>query len=419
MTRTTSPRNFLYCKRSEFLFVMDNQWLFFCVAAFFLVTQTGIQGIGLNYGLLGDNLPTPDKVIALLKSRNIQKIRLFDPNHDVLNALEGSEIELVLGVLNQDLNQLANDPSFATTWVKTNVIPYTPTVHFKYISAGNEVIPGPLAAYVLPAMKNLVGALKAANLEISVTTCVSTQVLGSSYPPSNGSFSEAVAPDMVSITGFLEANQSSLLVNIYPYFAYASDPANIRLDYALFTATDVVATDGEMGYKNLFDAMVDAVYAALEKAGGSNVEIVVAESGWPSAGNGDIATIKNAGNYVNGLIGHVASGAGTPRRPGKVVETYLFAIFNEDLKPAGTEQNFGLYYPDMTEDEWKIDLERRLAEKDAQFEVQQEHIRRLESMLQMVIDGQTRGRAPVDQVSPVEEGGGSTHFSDIDRDPRA
>ncbi|KAF8389449.1 hypothetical protein HHK36_026144 [Tetracentron sinense] len=328
---------------------MDYQMLFFCVVAFFLVTQTGIQGIGVNYGLLGDNLPTPDKVIALLQSRNIQKIRLFDPNHDVLNALEGSGIEVVLGVLNQDLNQLATDPSFATIWVNTHVIPYASTVHFKYVSAGNEVIPGPLSMYVLPAMQNLVNALRSANLGIPVTTCVSTQVLGSSYPPSNGVFSEDVAPNMVPITRFLEANQSPLLVNIYPYFAYASDPVNIRLDYALFTAADVVVTDVYMGYRNLFDAIVDAAYVALEKAGGASVEIVVAESGWPSAGNGDIATIGNAESYVNGLIDHIESGVGTPRRPGRVVETYLFAMFNEDLKPAGTEQNFGLYYPDMTE----------------------------------------------------------------------
>ncbi|XP_010277204.1 PREDICTED: putative glucan endo-1,3-beta-glucosidase GVI [Nelumbo nucifera] len=328
---------------------MAHLCLFFTIMVFLLVTQpTGIQGVGVNYGLLGDNLPTPDKVIALLQSRSIQNVRIFDPNADVLKALQGSSLQVIVGVRNQDLQQLSTDASVATNWVRTNVIPYASTVSFKYISAGNEVIPGPLAAYVLSAMKNLDGALKAAGLSIPVTTCVSMQVLASSYPPSQGVFSESASP-MGPITVFLEANQSPLLVNVYPYFAYNGDSKNIQLGYALLTSTNVVTVDGSLRYDNIFYAMVDAVYAALEKAGGPNVEVVVSETGWPSAGNGNIATTANARSYINNLIGHVSAGSGTPRRPGKALETYLFAIFNENLKPAGEEQNFGIYYPNMTE----------------------------------------------------------------------
>ncbi|KAL2540162.1 Glucan endo-1 [Abeliophyllum distichum] len=94
--------------------------------------------------------------------------------------------------------------------------------------------------------------------------------------------------------------------------------------------------------------MVDSVYSALEKVGGSTIDIVVSETGWPSAGNTD-ATVENAKTYANNLVSHVASGQGTPKRPGKALETYIFAMFNENLKPAGFERNFGLYYPDMTE----------------------------------------------------------------------
>ena len=108
--------------------------------------------------------------------------------------------------------------------------------------------------------------------------------------------------------------------------------------------------DGELEYKNLFDAITDAVYSALERAGGgASVKVVVTESGWPSKENGDTATIENAWMYNNKLIEHVSAGGGTPKRPGEAIEAYLFAIFNEDLKPIGTEQNFGLFYPNTTE----------------------------------------------------------------------
>ncbi|KAK7860838.1 putative glucan endo-1 [Quercus suber] len=38
------------------------------------------QGVGVNYRLLGDNLPVPEAAIGLLKSRNITKVWIFEPN---------------------------------------------------------------------------------------------------------------------------------------------------------------------------------------------------------------------------------------------------------------------------------------------------------------------------------------------------
>ncbi|KAJ6812411.1 putative glucan endo-1,3-beta-glucosidase GVI [Iris pallida] len=313
----------------------------------FFVSLPGADAIGVNYGMMGNNLPTPEQVVSLYKSRNIANMRLFYPDSNVLNALKNSGLGVVLGTFTDDLQKLATSPSFAAEWVNTNVVPFASSVNFRYITAGNEVIPGGSASSVLPAIKNLVAALGNANLKIPVTTAVATNVLAESSPPSNGVFGSLSV--MSPLVEYLQANSVPLHVNVYPYIAYADNFPSIRLDYALFTANGVVVQDGQLGYSSLFDAIVDATYSALEKAGGPNVEVVVSESGWPSGGGATGATIENAKTYNNNLIAHVQKNVGTPKKPGKNIETYVFAMFNENQKPAGTEQHFGLFNPDMTE----------------------------------------------------------------------
>ncbi|KAK7857711.1 glucan endo-1 [Quercus suber] len=83
-------------------------------------------------------------------------MRIYDPNQAVLQALSGSNIEVMLGVPNSDLPSLAN-PSNAQAWVQRNVLNFWPSVRFRYIAIGNEVSPvnggtAGLAQFVLPAL---------------------------------------------------------------------------------------------------------------------------------------------------------------------------------------------------------------------------------------------------------------------------
>ncbi|KAL9270063.1 Glucan endo-1,3-beta-glucosidase-like protein [Drosera capensis] len=310
--------------------------------------QLGAGEIGIDYGLLGDNLPPPEKVICLIKAMNFKKVRIYDPNLNVLSALGGSGLQVMVGVRNEDIQAIALSPGLATRWVK-DLIQNAHDVEFSCISVGNEIIPGDLATFVLPAMQNIDLALKSANLKVPVSTVVSMAVLGTSYPPSSASFESSISSSMVDIVNFLSTNGYPFLVNVYPYFAYASDPVNIPLDYAIFGSNSSAVMDGTLSYQNLFDAMVDSVYYALDRASAQNVKIIVAETGWPSAGNGDKTTITNAMTYNQNLLKRVLFGKGTPKMPGVEVEAYIFAMFNEDLKPEGVEQNWGLFYPNLTE----------------------------------------------------------------------
>ncbi|KAF7040088.1 hypothetical protein CFC21_050012 [Triticum aestivum] len=303
---------------------------------------TRAASVGVCYGMSANNLPPPSTVVGMLRDNGFNSVRLYAPDRDALAALAGTGIGVIVGAPNYVLPELAASGSAAAAWVRANIAAH-PDVSFRYLTVGNEVA-GSDTQYLVPAMENVHGALAAAGLgdAVKVTTAISQATIAVHVPPSAGEFADESKPFLLPVLQFLERTGAPLLANLYPYFVYTYKAAgDMDVGFMLFTAPGTVVQDGEYGYQNMFDASVDAVHAAVERLGVSGVDVVVSETGWPSAG-GEEASVENARTYNQNLVGHV--GKGTPRRPWKV-ETYVFSLFNENLKEAGVEQNWGLFYP--------------------------------------------------------------------------
>nr|BAM28611.1 beta-1,3-glucanase [Nepenthes alata] len=316
------------------------------LALLFATTNTGASQIGTCFGMRADNLQPLPAVVAQYNRHNIERMRIYGPNPSLSQALSGSGIELMLGVLNQDLQHIASSQSNANSWVQDNIGAY-PNVHFRYVAVGNEIRPNfnngaaQYAPYVLPAMQNLQKAINQMGYggRIKVSTAMEMGIAINTSPPSAGQFDPSISNYINPIVSFMRDNGSPLLLNCYPYFAYAYS-STIDLSFALFTSTGTVVHDGQYAYQNLFDAMVDSIYSALEKAGCPSVAIVVSESGWPTMGDKG-TSIDNAKTYNNNLIQNVKKG--TPKRPGAYLETYIFDMYNEDLKTPEREKHWGLF----------------------------------------------------------------------------
>uniref|UniRef100_A0A2N9EHC2 glucan endo-1,3-beta-D-glucosidase n=1 Tax=Fagus sylvatica TaxID=28930 RepID=A0A2N9EHC2_FAGSY len=313
--------------------------------------------VGVNYGRLGNDLPSPTAVVDFLtKNLNyaIPLVRIFDADIEVLEAFRGTNLVVTVGVLNEEIIPIASSLDVAKNWVNDHIARFNGPngVRFRYITVGNEAIPGIFASSIPQAMKNIYQALRSAGLPdyIQVTTVLSATVLGQNYPPSIGTFSPNISNIMDEVSNFVYDIGSPLLYNAYPYYAIVSEPTQISLDFALFRSQTPVVIDGNYQYYNLFDAMVDAFVAAMVRAvGKEDVKVVVSETGWPTEGDEPYTTIDNANIYNNNLREHVMRVGRTPRRADLNLEAYIFAMFNENLKPDLVEQNWGTFYPNFTE----------------------------------------------------------------------
>nr|ACN27215.1 unknown [Zea mays] len=218
--------------------------------------------IGVNYGQIANNLPSPAQVSWLLRSMRVSKVKLYDADPNVLRAFLGTGVEFVVGIGNEYVPAMVS-PAAAQAWLQQHVVPYLRSgARITCVTVGNEVFKGndtALQAAVLPAMQSVHRALGALGLQgrINVTTAHSLDVMGVSFPPSAGAFAPAALAHLQPFLSFLSATRSPFLINCYPYFAYKDDPARVPLDYVLFRPNAGVA-DARTGlrYDNMLYAQV-------------------------------------------------------------------------------------------------------------------------------------------------------------------
>uniref|UniRef100_A0A5B7ADM1 glucan endo-1,3-beta-D-glucosidase n=1 Tax=Davidia involucrata TaxID=16924 RepID=A0A5B7ADM1_DAVIN len=320
------------------------------------VVQILSIGIGINYGQIANNLPSPDRVAFLLKSLNISRVKLYDADPNVLSAFSNSDVDFVIGLGNENLVNM-NDPTKAQTWIQQHVQPYLPQTKITCITIGNEVLSGndtQLMSHLLPAMQGMYGALVTLGLskQVYVTTAHSLTILASSFPPSLGVFREDLAQYIHPILNFHSQNKSPFLINAYPYFAYKGDPDQVQLNYVLFQPNPgTTDPNTNLKYDNMLYAQIDAVYAAIKVMGYNDIDVKISETGWPSKGDPNElgATPENAELYNSNLLRRIVEKQGTPAKPSVPIDIYVFALFNENLKPGpASERNYGLFYPDAT-----------------------------------------------------------------------
>ncbi|KAL0856297.1 hypothetical protein Bca101_061450 [Brassica carinata] len=327
------------------------------MVAFLIILSTGSgadASIGVNYGTLANNLPPPRQVAEfLLRSTVINRIRLFDADPQILQAFAHTGVAVTVTISNDQIPHLTN-LSFAQRWISDHIQPHFPSTNIIRILVGNEVISTAnhlLTRNLVPAMQSLHTALVSASLHrrIQISTPHSLGILSHTTPPSSARFRQGYDTHVLKpLLSFLRTVSSPFVVNPYPFFGYSRE----TLDFALFRPNPgLFDRDTKLHYTNMFDAQLDSVYSAVKRLGFSDVDIVVGEIGWPSKGDRDQigVDVATAAEFNKKVLDRVNSGTGTPLMPNRTFETYIFALFNENLKPGPIrERNFGLFRSDLT-----------------------------------------------------------------------
>ncbi|XP_042478870.1 glucan endo-1,3-beta-glucosidase 1-like isoform X2 [Macadamia integrifolia] len=315
--------------------------------------------VGVNIGTDVSNLLSPPKLVSLLQLQNITHIRLYDANNDILRALAGTKIRVIVSVPNNQLIAIGSSNTTAANWIDHNVAAFYPETVITGVAVGDEVLTTiPSSAPLLfPAIQSLYSALIASNLhtKIKISTPHAASLILDPFPPSQAFFNQSLTWVMQPLLQFLSRTGSPLMMNLYPYYVFVENKGVVSLESSLFEpltpAEEVVDPNTLLHYTNVLDALIDAAYFCMNNLNITDVKVLVTETGWPSKGNStdSYATIDDADIYNSNLIKHVYDHSGTPLHPEMTSSTFIYELFNENQRASPTtEANWGLFYGNGT-----------------------------------------------------------------------
>jgi hypothetical protein len=80
-----------------------------------------VEALAANWGTRARHPLPGDITVRLLKDNGFDKVKLFDAEESILGALRGSGIQVMVGIPNDMLADLAGGGKAAEHWVKANV----------------------------------------------------------------------------------------------------------------------------------------------------------------------------------------------------------------------------------------------------------------------------------------------------------
>ncbi|PON85882.1 Glycoside hydrolase [Trema orientale] len=331
-----------------------------CLVILLCLTLYGLYyeatALGVNWGTMASHPLPPTKVVELLELNNFTKVKLFDADPLVLEALSGSKLGVTIGIPNTMLKSFNSSKKAAQSWVHDNVTRYVSNggsgVRIEYVAVGDEPFlqryGEQFHPFVIGAATNIQTALLKASLESKVKVvvpCSFDSFLSESGLPSKGHFRTDLNKTMIELLTFLTKHNSPFFVTISPFLSLYQNK-NISLDFSLFKDTAKSRNDSHRTYGNSFDLSYDTLVTALSMLGFSRIGIVIAQIGWPTDGSAN-ATSANAETFTKGLMEHLHSKSGTPLRPkDPPIETYILSLLDEDQRSiaAGSfERHWGLF----------------------------------------------------------------------------
>lgn len=100
-------------------------FLWVSMIVFILHSKTlSVRGLGVNWGTRASHPLSPNIVVKLMKDNGFDKVKLFEAEPGVLDALRNSGLQVMLGIPNDFLAPLASGVRVAEDWVAKNVSAY-------------------------------------------------------------------------------------------------------------------------------------------------------------------------------------------------------------------------------------------------------------------------------------------------------